>query len=131
MTRSDGRVDGPRTELERRWVALTRPPARAGRDGLVQVPRTPRRPSPGQTALLGALADYGPGSTAQLARAAEVARGNASKWLRALADWGLIEVTDVVPGQGGHGGGRPAVFYALTPAGREVLGLLRAEEGAA
>lgn len=89
------------------------------------------RPSWGITAVLTALAGLEPTHGAALARAAGQDQGNTVRYLAQLEARGFAERVEHVPGLGRNGGGRPAVIWALTGAGRALVAALRAENGVA
>lgn len=112
-------------EIERRWMAARN---RAGKFA------DRRTPSPGITATLTTLL-LGSMYESELARRSGQDQGNLSgQWLPKLQRFGFVDITDVVAGIGGGnrhreaGGARPAVFWKLTKAGRELALLLTHEE---
>lgn len=109
------------TEVEQLWMPTNpRPRAQAIRMSYR------RRPSPGIAAVLLALGEPAHGSA--VARVAGQAQNNVTAlWLPQLEDRGFAKRVDHVPGLGNQGGGRPAVIWALTRRGRELVAALRAE----
>jgi hypothetical protein len=89
-----------------------------------------RRPSPGIAAVLVAMAEVGPTHGSAIAGAAGQRQHNVtSVWLPKLDSFGFVHRVDTVPGLGNQGGGRPAVIWALTGRGRELVAALAAELG--
>ncbi len=86
-----------------------------------------RTPSAGIAAVLLALWRYGSMYGAEIAQHAKQNQGNTALWLTKLRRFEFVEINEVVHGYGHQGGGRPAVFWSLTRAGRELAELL--EEG--
>jgi len=86
-----------------------------------------RRPSPGIAAVLGALWCDGSSYGGEIAQRTKQDQGNTARWLVKLRLYGLVDVVEEVPGIGNQGGGRPAIFWQLTGAGRELAELLAAE----
>lgn len=106
------------TETERIWTAAR------NRCGDWQARRTP---SAAQTAVLLELAN-GPAYVGEIARRTGVGQGNLSyTYLRTLDRYGFAVRDEIVPGLGNQGGGRPAMYWRLTRAGRELAAALEAE----
>lgn len=111
------------TAVERLWTAT------AVRNALTDGRGHRARPSDGIIAVLTALAE--PTHGAALARAAGQDQGNTTRWLAQLEARGFAERVQHVPGLGNQGGGRPAVIWALTPAGALLAAALVAERAVA
>lgn len=82
-----------------------------------------RRPGPGISSVLVALLD-GPTYGAEIARRAGQGQGNVARWLPKLNRLGFVIKIDEVPAsevkKEGFGGGRPAIIWRLTGAGRQL-----------
>lgn len=99
-------------EVERIW---TRSRERYGH------PFGRRGPSMGITAILRALAEHGANYGSVVAVLARQNQGNTARWLVELERRDFVRRRDEVAGLGNQGGGRPAVFWALTSAGWELV----------
>ena len=89
-------------------------------------------PSPGISAVLRALADHGPTYGSAVARLAAQNQANVTAvWLPKLVRLGFVERGEEEAGLGHQGGGRPAVFWALTGPGWALVRALAECEVAA
>lgn len=87
-------------------------------------------PSPGISAVLLALREHGSGYGNEIVTWSGQDQGNVAKWLAKLRRFGFVDVYDVRAEMGHQGGGRPAVFWELTPDGFDLAELLVKEEAA-
>ena len=91
-------------------------------------PRDRRRPSAGLAAIILALDELGHAYGCEIAKISGQSQGNTtSVWLPKLERFRLVCLAEVRPGVGHQGGGRPAMWWRLTKAGRDLASALRAE----
>lgn len=110
------------TVVERLWMGAR---SRAGH------PFGRRRPEGTATDVLLALVD-GPDHGGAIARATGRTQSEVtSRILPRLDAYGFVRQLEHVPGLGNQGGGRPAVIWALTPAGALLVAALVAERAVA
>jgi len=90
--------------------------------------RDRRRPSAGIAAVLMTLLRHGTLYGHELARRSGQDQGNlAGPWLPKLERFGFVTTAYEEPGIGHQGGGRPAIGWRLTRAGRALAELLASE----
>ena len=80
-----------------------------------------RVPSPGIAAVLRALAEHGANYGSVVAALAGQDQGNTARWLNELEQRDFVRRREEVAGFGHQGGGRPAVFWALTRRGWDLV----------
>lgn len=97
-------------------------------------PQDRKTPTPGFVDVLLDLAYKGSDFGHSIARRTGLDQGNTSRALRKLARFGFVMAGEIVPAgdvRKTGAGGRDAVFWELTRAGRELVEALVAEEMAA
>jgi hypothetical protein len=79
-----------------------------------------KTPSAGITGVLVALLATRQAHVTRIAELSEQDQGNVTRWLAKLGAWGFVRLAHEEPGFGHQGGGRPALFWSLTPDGHQL-----------